>query len=76
MDAPTGSFRRWCELRNSLGLCKHLVAVLEHAVLRRRRGNVERESDAGTAPYWDPVRPLTGIGDWLARIRWVDGTRP
>ena len=23
---------------------------------------------------WDPVRPLTGPGDWLARIRWVGGT--
>ena len=23
---------------------------------------------------WDPVRPLTGPGDWLARVRWVDGT--
>jgi SNF2 family DNA or RNA helicase len=23
---------------------------------------------------WDPVRPLTGPGDWLTRIRWVDGT--
>ncbi len=59
-------------LRNSLGLCKHLVAVLEHAVSKRRRGDVELAPDL--APLrWDPVRPLTGPGDWLARIRWVDG---
>lgn len=61
-------------LRNSLGLCKHLVAVLEHVVSKRRRGDAERESAPEPAPLsWDPVRPLTGPGDWLARIRWVDG---
>src|SRR5439155_18055037 len=62
-------------VRNSLGLCKHLIAVLEHVVSKRRRGDVERESAPEPAPLrWDPVRPLTGPGDWLARIRWVDGT--
>ena len=62
-------------LRNSLGLCKHLVAVLEHVASKRRRGDVERESAPEPAPLrWDPVRPLTGPGDWLARVRWVDGT--
>jgi hypothetical protein len=62
-------------LRNSLGLCKHLVAVLEHVVSKRRRGDVERTSVPEPVPLrWDPVRPLTGLGDWLARIRWVDGT--
>jgi len=55
-------------------LCKHLVAVLEHVVSKRRRGHVARESARPPAPLsWDPVRPLTGPGDWLARIRWVDG---
>lgn len=62
-------------VRNSLGLCKHLVAVLEHARSKRRRGELERESAPEPAPLrWDPVRPLTGPGDWLARIRWADGT--
>ena len=62
-------------LRNSLGLCKHLVAVLEDVVSKRSRGVVVRESDSESAPLrWDPVRPLTGPGDWLARIRWVNGT--
>jgi hypothetical protein len=61
-------------LRNSLGLCKHLVAVLEHVVLKRHRGDAEPELAAARAPLrWDPVRPMTGPGDWLARIRWVDG---
>ena len=31
--------------------------------------------DFESAPLrWDPVRPLTGPGDWLAQVRWVDGT--
>ena len=61
-------------LRNSLGLCKHLIAVLEHVISKRRRREVERGSAPELARLrWDPVRPLTGAGDWLARIRWVDG---
>jgi hypothetical protein len=60
-------------IRNSLGLCKHLVAVLEHVISKRRPGDIERESAAAPTPFrWDPVRPLTGRGDWLARIHWVD----
>jgi SNF2 domain-containing protein/helicase-like protein len=62
-------------LRSSLGLCKHLLTVLE-AVTARRGGL----NDAGNEPIptssplrWDPVRPLTGPGDWLTRIGWVDG---
>jgi SWIM zinc finger len=51
-------------LRNSLGLCKHLVAVLEHVFSKRRRMDVERESAPAPSPLrWDPVRPLTGPGD-------------
>jgi hypothetical protein len=62
-------------LRNSLGLCKHLIAVLEHVVSKRRRDDVERELVPERVPLrWDPVRPLTGPGDWLERIRWVNGT--
>jgi hypothetical protein len=38
-------------LRNSLGLCKHLVAVLEQVVSKkRRRGDAERESAGEPAP--------------------------
>ncbi|MGH9373549.1 MAG: SWIM zinc finger family protein, partial [Vicinamibacterales bacterium] len=62
-------------LRNSLGLCKHLITVVEHVVSKRRRGDVERKLAPELAPLrWDPIRPLTGPGDSLARIRWVDGT--
>jgi hypothetical protein len=62
-------------LRNSLALCKHLVAVLEHLSSKRRRSAVEPDSAREPMPLrWDPVRPLTGPGDWLARVCWVDGT--
>src|SRR6266851_1608538 len=47
-------------LRSSLGLCKHLVAVLEDLISNRRRPDVERESVPDPTPLrWDPVRPLT-----------------
>lgn len=43
----------------SLGMCKHVLAALPSP--RRARG-------APRALRWDPVRPLTGLGDWLARL--------
>jgi superfamily II DNA or RNA helicase len=46
----------------ALGLCKHALAVL--AAPRRRRFTPR-------AVRWDPVRPLTGPGDWFARL-WHD----
>jgi hypothetical protein len=61
-------------LRNSLGLCKHMIAVLEHVISKRRRPSAEPESPPPLPPLsWDPVRPLIGRSDWLARIRWADG---
>jgi hypothetical protein len=63
-------------LRNSLGLCKHLIAVMEQVFAKRGHRNVEYKATLQPAPLsWDPVRPLNGAGDWLARIRWVDGVR-
>jgi len=62
-------------LRSSLGLCKHLLTVLED-VASRRGGLKEtgREPIPNSSPLrWDPVRPLTGSGDWLARVCWVGG---
>src|SRR3990167_4412553 len=63
-------------LRSSLGLCKHLLAVLEDIASKQR--GVERARRAAApdaAPLrWDPIRPLTGGGDWLARIHWMDGS--
>jgi hypothetical protein len=36
--------------------------------------DIERDRVVAPAPLrWDPIRPLTGLGDWLARVRWVDG---
>jgi superfamily II DNA or RNA helicase len=46
----------------ALGMCKHALAVL--TTPRRQRGTPR-------ALRWDPVRPLTGPGDWLSRL-WHD----
>jgi hypothetical protein len=63
-------------LRSSLGLCKHLLVVLEDVTSRPRAiEKPRREPRPSAGPLrWDPVRPLTGAGDWLAQVRWVDGT--
>lgn len=56
-------------IRGSLGVCKHIVAVLEDVL--------GRESSAALAPHvtlrWDPIRPLTGEGDWLSRVTFHQG---
>ena len=62
-------------LRSSLGLCKHLLTVLED-VASRRGGFSEKGQEPipnSSSLRWDPVRPLTGSGDWLARVCWVGG---
>jgi len=75
VEALDGSCECADFLRNSLGLCKHLVAVLEHVMSKRRHADIERERPPEPTPLrWNPVRPLTGPGDWMARIRWVNGT--
>jgi superfamily II DNA or RNA helicase len=61
-------------LRSSLGICKHLVAVIEAVLSRTRDGSTPAMPAVSSPLRWDPVRPLTGPGDWLARVRWVDGT--
>jgi len=48
-------------LRNSLGLCKHLAAILAQFGTRVA---VSR----APAVVWDAVRPLEGAGDWLERV--------
>lgn len=53
--------------RNSLGLCKHLVAALERALRHRGRA---RTPPPGPPLRWNPVRPVDGPGDWLARVSW------
>ncbi|HEU4730603.1 MAG TPA: DEAD/DEAH box helicase [Kofleriaceae bacterium] len=53
-------------VKAALGMCKHVLAALAstHRVGRRPRY-------APRALRWDPVRPLTGPGDWLSRL-WHD----
>src|SRR5208283_3832147 len=54
-------------LRNSLGLCKHILVVLEHVhgrpgLLNRAAREQQRLAETPfTGPVWDPVRPLLGL---------------
>jgi hypothetical protein len=64
-------------IRGSLGVCKHLLVVLDHVhSSRARAARVEREQRAprssatAGALRWSPVRPLRGPGDRLAGLRW------
>src|SRR5271166_4462630 len=64
-------------LKNSLGLCKHVLVVLDHVHARPglcKRARSEQERIAGTPVNglaWDPIRPLLGFGDWLDRVSWL-----
>ncbi len=64
-------------LRNSLGLCKHILVVLEHlhgrpGLLKRAISEQQRLAETTfSGPVWDPVRPLLGLGDWLERVTWI-----
>ncbi len=63
-------------LKNSLGICKHVLVVLEHLHSRPRllrQALKEQEWNGRPAPAslrWDPIRPLIGVGDWLERVHW------
>ena len=63
-------------LKNSLGICKHVLVVLEHLHARPRllrQALKEQEWNGRPAPAslrWDPIRPLIGVGDWLDRVHW------
>jgi superfamily II DNA or RNA helicase len=69
-------------IKNSLGICKHILVVLEHLHSRPRllqQAKKEQEwSDPSTdmGLCWDPIRPLTGIGDWLDRVVWKGEVEP
>ncbi|MBW2374121.1 MAG: DEAD/DEAH box helicase family protein, partial [Deltaproteobacteria bacterium] len=65
--------------KGGIGLCKHLMVVLDELV--QKPGKWQRASTTGTVRamkdarlVWDPVRPLIGLGDWLQRVAWVSGT--
>lgn len=63
-------------VKNGLGVCKHALAVLGVVHAKPRRLQLAlREQDAARAEpdaglFWDPIRPLTGLGDWLDRVSW------
>ncbi len=63
-------------LKNSLGLCKHLLAVLDHLharprILQQARKEQEfADEKEASGLWWDPIRPLTGLGDWMDRVTW------
>jgi superfamily II DNA or RNA helicase len=63
-------------LKNSLGLCKHILVVLAYLHSRPRvlqQARKEQEWEAPRASLglcWDPIRPLTGLADWLDRVVW------
>jgi len=69
-------------VKNSLAICKHILVVLEHLHARPRvlqQARKEQEwnnprSEAGL--FWDPIRPLTGLGDWLERVVWQGEVEP
>jgi hypothetical protein len=61
-------------LRNSLGACKHLLAVIERLAAHDKQLNAATAANSlrhnqTMRLHWDPIRPLTGDGDWLERIR-------
>src|SRR5207249_2674684 len=66
-------------VKNSLAVCKHILIVLEHLHVKPRllqQALKEQErlrASFSTGLHWDPIRPLTGIGDWLERVDWVLG---
>ncbi len=63
-------------LRGSLGLCKHVLVVLDD-VHRRRKAQGDQlpvPARVGHRLEWDAIRPLRGSGDWLERVRFERGT--
>lgn len=63
--------------RASLGLCKHLLVVLNDLSSRPRVLDKALATPPRSAPRtglaWDCVRPLFGAGDWMERIVLVPG---
>jgi len=63
-------------IKNSLGVCKHILVVLEHLhkkprLLQQARKEQEwSDPELGNGLSWAPIRPLTGLGDWLERVVW------
>lgn len=76
VEPPSGSCDCPDFTRGSLGLCKHLLIVLDDLAAKPRRWSravKDASSRSLRAPRlsWHPVRPLRGPGDWLERVRLV-----
>jgi hypothetical protein len=56
-------------VKASLGLCKHIFAAVAARPARPSRASAPLDPPP---MRWDPVRPLDGPGDWLARVSWAD----
>ncbi len=62
-------------IRNSLGLCKHVLTVLaEQSATLGKPGTGRRRLRPPRVPRlaWDPIRPLVGLGDWMERVQLVE----
>ena len=62
-------------VRNSLGLCKHVLTVLaEQSATLKKLGTGRTRLRPPRVPRlaWDPIRPLVGLGDWMERVRLVE----
>ena len=63
--------------RGSLGLCKHLLVVLNDLASRprifRQALDTQPSRRARATLAWNPIRPLFGVGDWMDRIVLVPG---
>ena len=62
-------------VRNSLGLCKHVLTVLaEQSATLKKLGTSRARLRPPRVPRlaWDPIRPLVGLGDWMERVRLVE----
>jgi superfamily II DNA or RNA helicase len=68
-------------IKNSLGLCKHIMIVIEHLhrrprLLQQAQKEQEWSGETEKGLGWDPIRPLEGIGDWLDRVVWTGEPGP
>ncbi len=69
-------------VKNSLGVCKHILVVIDHLYQRPRllqQAKKEQEwgdPQIGNGLSWNPIRPLTGLGDWLDRVVWRGDVEP
>ena len=70
--------------RSSLGACKHLFAILEDLAGNKiaarslvQSSGTSEKAVAAIRLAWNPVRPLTGPGDWMERLSLCcDGAAP